>query len=52
MNYYSTDLYQEILEFYETSNTPVNGNAFHGTMECTNSSEELRSNREGDEDNI
>jgi len=52
MNHYKADLYPEILEFYETSNTPINGNAFHGTMECTDSSEELRSDGKGDEDNL
>ena len=28
MNYYTPDLYPEILKFYETENTPINGNAF------------------------
>ena len=52
MNHYSPQLYQEILEFYATGNTPINGNAFRGTMERTDSSEELRPNREGDENNV
>jgi len=52
MNHLKPEIYQEILKFYETSNTPINGNAFRGTMECTDSSEELRSDGKGDEDNV
>ena len=52
MNYYLPEIYQEVLKFYETGNTPINGNAFHSTMECTDSSEELRSDGQGDENNV
>jgi len=52
MNHYSSDLYQEILEFYETGNTPINGNAFRSEMECPDSSTELRSDGQGDENNL
>jgi len=52
MNYYTPDLYQEILKFYETANTPINGNAFYGKMERSDSSEELWSDGQGDENNV
>ena len=52
MNHLKPEIYQEILKFYETGNTPINGNAFRGTMERTDSSEELRSDGQGDENNV
>jgi len=52
MNYLYPEIYQEILKFYETGNTPINGNAFYGKMECTDSSTELRSDGQGDENNV
>jgi len=52
MNYLKPDIYSEILKFYATGNTPINGNAFYSQMECSNSSEELQPHRQGDENNV
>ena len=52
MNYYSPILYKEILECYdyETRNQTIYGNVIRGEMEFAQSSEELQSDGQGDED--
>ena len=35
MNYYTPDLYQEILKFYETENTQSMEMLFYAKMECS-----------------
>ena len=52
MNYYSPTLYKKILECYdyETRNPRIYGNVVRGEMEFTQSSEELQSDGQGDED--
>ena len=54
MIYYSFNLYQEILECYEyeTRNPSIYGNVIRGEMELTNSSQELQSDGQGDENHI
>jgi len=54
MNNYSADLYKEILECYdyETRNPTIYGNVIRGEVEFTQSSEECRSNQQGDENYI
>ena len=51
MNYYSSDLYKEILECYdyETRNPTIYGNVIRSEMELTQSGEECRSYKQGDE---
>ena len=47
-------LYKEILECYEyeTRNPTIYGNVVRGKMEFTLSSEECRSDQQGDEDHV
>ena len=47
-------LYKEILECYEyeTRNPTIYGNVVRGKMEFAQSSEECRSDQQGDEDNV
>ena len=47
-------LYEEILECYEyeTRNPSIYGNVVRGEMELTQSSEELQSDRQGDENHL
>ena len=54
MNNYSAKFYKEILECYEyeTRNPSIYGNVIRGEMEFTQSSEERRSNQQGDEDHV
>jgi len=54
MNYYSYDLYKEILEChdYETRNPTIYGNVVRGEMEFTDGSKKLQSDGQGDEDNV
>ena len=54
MNIYSSSLYKEILECYdyETRNPTVYGNVIHSEMEFTQSSGELQSDQQGDEDHL
>ena len=54
MNKYSADLYKEILECYEyeTRNPTIYGNVIRGEVEFTQSSEECRSNQQGDENHL
>ena len=54
MNYYSSTLYKEILECYdyETRNQTIYGNVIRGEMEFTQSSEERRSDQQGNEDHV
>ena len=54
MNKYSAALYKEILECYdyETRNPTIYGNVIRGEMEFTKSSEELRSDGQGDENHL
>ena len=54
MNYYSPTLYKEILECYdyETRNPTIYGNVVRGEMELTQSSKELQSDGQGDENHI
>ena len=54
MNIYSSNLYKEILECYdyEARNSTIYGNVIRSEMEFTQSSEELQSDSEGDENNI
>ena len=54
MNYYAPDLYKEIIECYdyETRNTTIYGNVVRGEMELTQSSEERRSDQQGDENHL
>ena len=54
MNFYSTDFYKEILECYEyeTRNPTIYGNVIRSEMEFTQSSEELQSDGQRDEDHI
>jgi phenylalanyl-tRNA synthetase beta subunit len=51
---YKQDLYNEILICYdyETRNPTVYGNVIHSEMELTQSSEECRSDQQGDENYI
>ena len=51
---YSYELYQEILKCYEyeTRNPTIYGNAVRGEMEFAPGSMELRSDVQGDEDNV
>ena len=52
MNYYSPILYKKILECYdyETRNPTIYGNVVRGQMELTQSSKELQSDGQRDED--
>ena len=54
MNYYSSDLYSEILKCYdyETRNTTIYGNVIRSEMEFTQSSEECGSDQQGDENHL
>ena len=54
MNYYSPILYKEILECYdyETRNQTIYGNVIRGEVEFAQSSEELQSDRQGDENHL
>ena len=54
MNNYSAKFYKEILECYEyeTRNPSFYGNVIRGEMEFTQSSEERRSDQQGDEDHV
>ena len=54
MNYYSPTLYKEILECYdyETRNQTIYGNVIRGEVEFTQSSEELQSDGQGDENHL
>jgi hypothetical protein len=54
MNNYSAKFYKEILECYEyeTRNPSIYGNVIRGEMEFTQSSEERRSDQQGDEDHV
>ena len=54
MNLYSPTLYKEILECYdyETRNQTIYGNVIRGEVEFAQSSEELRSDRKGDENHL
>ena len=54
MNIYSSNLYKEILECYdyEARNSTIYGNVIRSEMEFTQSSEELQSNGQGDEDHL
>ena len=54
MNNYSAKFYKEILECYEyeTRNPSIYGNVIRGEMEFTKSSEERRSDQQGDEDHV
>ena len=54
MNNYSAKFYKEILECYEyeTRNPSIYGNVIRGEMELTQSSEERRSDQQGDEDHV
>ena len=51
---YSPDFYKEILKCYEyeTRNPTIYGNVIRGEMEFTKSSEELRSDGQGDENHL
>ena len=51
---YPLSLYKEILECYEyeTRNPTIYGNVIRGEMEFTESSEERRSDQQGDENHI
>ena len=54
MNNYSAKFYKEILECYEyeTRNPSIYGNVIRGEMEFTQSSEERRSDQQGNEDHV
>jgi hypothetical protein len=54
MNYYSSDLYKKILECYdyETRNPTIYGNVIRSEMEFTQSSKELQSDGQGDENHV
>ena len=54
MNNYSAKFYKEIIECYdyETRNPSIYGNVIRGEMEFTQSSEERRSDQQGDEDHV
>ena len=54
MNYYSPILYKEILECYdyETRNPSIYGNVIRSEVEFTKSSEERRSDQQGDENHL
>ena len=54
MNFYSPDIYKEILECYEyeTRNATIYGNVIRSEMELTQSSEKLQSDGQRDEDHI
>ena len=54
MIYYYQNFYKEILECYEyeTRNPSIYGNVIRGEMEFTQSSEERRSDQQGDEDHV
>ena len=54
MNNYSAKFYKEILECYEyeTRNPSIYGNVIRGEMEFTQSSEERRTDQQGDEDHV
>ena len=51
---YPLSFYKEILECYEyeTRNPTIYGNVVRGKMEFTQSSEERRSDQQGDEDHV
>ena len=51
---YPPSLYKEILECYEyeTRNPTIYGNVIRGEMEFTQSSEELQSDGQGDENHV
>lgn len=51
---YNPNFYKEILECYEyeTRNKTIYGNVIRGEMEFTKSSEELRSDGQGDENHL
>ena len=51
---YPVGFYKEILECYdyETRNPTIYGNVIRGEMEFTQSSEELQSDGQGDEDHL
>ena len=52
MNNYSAEFYKKILECYdyETRNPTIYGNVIRSEMEFTQSSKELQSDGQGDED--
>ena len=54
MNYYSLDLYKEILECYdyETRNPTIYGNVIRSEVEFTQSSKECGSDQQGDENHL
>jgi len=54
MNFYSSNLYKEILECYnyETRNPSIYGNVIRSEVELTQSSEECGSDQQGDENHI
>ena len=54
MNYYTDNLYKEILECYayETRNATIYGNVIRGEVEFTKSSEELWIDQQGDENHL
>ena len=54
MNYYSSDLYKEILECYdyETRNQTIYGNVIRSEVEFTQSSKECGSDQQGDENHV
>ena len=54
MNFYSSDLYSEILKCYdyETRNTTIYGNVIRSEVEFTQSSEELQSDGQRDENHF
>ena len=54
MNFYSPDIYKEILECYEyeTRNATIYGNVIRSEMELTQSSEKLQSDGQRDEDHV
>ena len=51
---YPVGFYNEILECYdyETRNPTIYGNVIRGEMEFTQSSEECRTDQQGDEDHV
>ena len=54
MNYYTDNLYKEILECYayETRNATIYGNVILREMEFAQSGAELQSDRQGDENHL
>ena len=54
MNFYSPDIYKEILECYEyeTRNATIYGNVIRSEVEFAQSSEKLQSDGQRDEDHV